>query len=222
MVTKDLETKVAELEVRSRILDDIIGIINLQSKFNYYLELNYNDKIVDELFAQKDPDVKCEVGDSGVYIGIESIRRFWKARQVLQPVKFGYMACVMNTTPIVQVSKDGKTGKGIWWGWGPQTVFSQGPVVHEEPTRRAVWYSGKYENEFVKEDGKWKFHSLHALVYMMTPFEEGYLKAPEIYKFAPPASACKPDKLGCHNPYNPNGKVPFLPLASGKLGLTLD
>jgi hypothetical protein len=45
------------------------------------------------------------------------------------------------TSPVIQVAKDGKTAKAIW--------FSPGVEGNQ-------WAYGKYAIDFVKEDGQWK------------------------------------------------------------------
>ena len=50
---KKLEAKNEALEARARRSEDILAIMNLQSRYNYYLELNMNDRVADELFFRR-------------------------------------------------------------------------------------------------------------------------------------------------------------------------
>ena len=77
MTNKEMEAKLKKLEAKNEALEaragrsvDILAIMNLQSRYNYYFELNMNDRVADELFFQKDPLVKCEICDGRVYEGI--------------------------------------------------------------------------------------------------------------------------------------------------------
>ncbi|WP_322041020.1 nuclear transport factor 2 family protein [Burkholderia diffusa] len=223
METEKLATVVADLERKAGLLDDIISIINLQAKFNYCLELNNTDRIVNELFAQHDPHVRCEIADTGVYEGIESIRRFWKARHNIQSIR-GYLGTIMLETPHVQISEDGTRARGIWHAFGPNSVPANQQKVKQATGERvkltATWYMGKYQNEYVKEDGVWRIQSLHALKYMQSPYDQSWVEAPDVYRFSPPASECVPDKPGTgHSPYDPAAQNTILPSAHEPRGL---
>lgn len=223
MPTADLLSQLTELERKAALLEDIVAIINLQATFNYCLEFNNTDRIVDELFAQNDPQVRCEIADSGVYEGIESIRRFWKARHAIQSIR-GYLGTVMLETPHVQISKDGTRARGIWHAFGPQSVPVQGTPLKKPTGERAklqaTWYLGKYQNEYVKENGEWKIQSLHALKYVQCPFDTSWVDAPDVYRFAPPESECRPDKPSTgYTPYDPSAQNTILPCAPEPRGL---
>lgn len=217
-----LEAQISELERKATILEDIVEIINLQSKFNFYLEYNDTDKIVNELFVQDDPEVSCQIGDSGIYVGIESIESFWNARHRIQSIR-GYLGTVMLETPHVQVSKDGKNARGIWHGFGPHSVPVTEPLIQvggERANLEATWYMGKYQNEYVKENGKWKIKTMCALKYFQCPFDKSWVDDPDVYSFAPSTSECCPDKPGTYTPYDPKGTVSILPAAPEERGLT--
>jgi hypothetical protein len=190
MVTKELESRMSELESKIRRSKAFIEILNLQGRLSYYLNSNDTDKIAD-LFSQKDPEVKCEIGDSGVYKGIESIKRFWKARHDLQAIR-GYMWVLTLKTPYVQVSKDGNVAKGMWHAFGPMSIFAA-PFPCDVEKLTALWLMGKFNNEYVKEDGKWKIRSLYLKVFFVTPYEEGWVKQPVAYSFSVSPEVAKPD-----------------------------
>ena len=40
--------------------------------------------------------------------------------------------------------------------------------------------SGVYENEYIKENGKWKIKKLHYSRIFMSPYEDGWVKTPVI------------------------------------------
>jgi len=223
MDTDNLTTLVADLERKAGLLDDIIAIINLQAKFNYCLEFNNTDRIVNELFAQEDPNVTCEIADTGIYQGIESIRRFWNARKNIQSIR-GYLGTVMLETPHVQISKDGTQARGVWHAFGPQSVPVDNEKIKKPSGERAkltaTWYMGKYQNEYTKENGEWRIKSLHALKYMQCPFDKSWVEAPDVYRFAPPESECRPDQPGSgYTPYDPTTQNTILPSAPEPRGL---
>ena len=72
---------IEELERRISRLEDMHQINNVQSRYEHFLSMGNFFKIVD-LFAQKDPNVSVEIADSGVYTGIEGIKRLYIALNV--------------------------------------------------------------------------------------------------------------------------------------------
>ena len=65
----------------------------------------------------------------------------------------------------------GKTAKGRWNTW-----LAEAMIVGGVP--RQQWVQGYYENEYVKENGKWLFKKLHWNVTFFTSFEAGWLRIP--------------------------------------------
>ena len=213
MATKSLEARLDELEATARNTEAALEIIKLQARYTYYMDLNYTDRIVDELFAQKDPQVKCEICDTGIYEGIESVRRLFRALHDQQAIR-GYLGIIMLETPFVQVSKDGKTARGMWHGFGPNSAnatYFPADKNHQD-TLTALWFMGKYDNEYVKEGGKWKIRSLRLVCYFQAPYEEGWLKVPDARRWAPNPEICKPDRPSTvFKPYHPHAVNKLLP-----------
>lgn len=209
MGNNGLEKKIYELEARITRSKAFIEIMNLQSRFNYYLDSNQNDSITSELFAQKDPQVSCELCDSGVYIGLDKIKEFWKARQDIQSER-GYMGTVMLKTPHVRVSEDGKTATGMWHAFGANSLYAM-PYPCDREKLTAIWFMGKYYNKYVLEDGKWKILSMRLIYHFHTPFEEGWIRQSDAYRLAPPPSVCRPTEPGFMSyMYHPHGDNEFL------------
>lgn len=224
MENKNLEALAGQLEHKAQVLEDTVAIINLQAKFNYYLELNHTDRIV-ELFAKEDPDVSCEIGDSGRYVGIESIGRYWNARHKIQSMR-GYMGTVMLETPNVTICRNGKEAKGIWHGFGPQSVPVTEPVrrpTGERADLEQTWYMGKYENEYVKEHGEWKIRTMKSLKYFQCAYDKSWVEEPDIYSFKVPDEGCGPDEPGTpYTPYDPDGAVMIWPEVPEQHGMEYD
>ncbi|WP_233808849.1 nuclear transport factor 2 family protein [Paraburkholderia sp. HP33-1] len=209
MGNSELEVRIDQLEARIRQSSAFIEIMNLQARFNYYLEANQTDRIVDELFAQKDPLVRCEISDSGVYEGIDQIRAFWSARHEIQAER-GYFGTIMLRTPHVRVNQDGNTAKGMWHAFGANSLFAT-PYPCDQEKLTAIWFMGKYSNEYVKEDGRWKIRSLRLIHYFYSPYEEGWIKQSDAYRIAPPPSVCRPNEPSALSyMYHPHGDNDFL------------
>ncbi len=191
-----------EMEARIRRLEDIHEIANVQGRYNHFLLMNKLNELVD-LFAKKDPHVTVEVADSGVYQGIEGVKRlFLKGMHAKHAVRGG-LGLHMVSTPVIEVRRDGKTAKGMWYTFGAN-------ARRDENGLHALWMSGKYDNEFVKEDGKWRFRSLHWHVFFRSPFEEGWVKRPIVGSGT--QAEGQPDRPSSYYmPYHPDGFNTFLP-----------
>ena len=73
---------VQQLAERVQRLEDTLAIQKLQAKYVNYLFLQRYDKIFDELYAQKNPDVSVEFSDSGIYRGHDGVRALYHAFDV--------------------------------------------------------------------------------------------------------------------------------------------
>jgi len=195
-----------ELQARMTRLEDIKQIEKLQHIYGYYRDYGDWQKIVD-LFTDKDASV--ETADNGVYKGKEGVKRFYidllgeGGRKAPRP---GLLHMMFQLQGVVTVAPDGKTAKGRWYGMGMEAL----PTVSlHEGELRQTWIHGVYENEYVKEDGKWKIKKLHFNLTFRTPYEEGWLKVPVIGQHGPDA-LIKPDAPPtAYYPYPSGYQVPF-------------
>ena len=64
---------------------------------------------------------------------------------------------------------------GRWNFLGPFT-FRKG--------NRQIWLAAFYEDDFVKDDGVWKFQHFRALVRMTAPYEEGWASQAKVDVFS--------------------------------------
>jgi hypothetical protein len=167
---------IEELQARIQRLDDIKQIEQLQKIYGYYADYGEWQKIVD-LFAAADPSV--EEADRGVYRGKEGIQRYFVdlLGDEGKPRRVGLLSIVFQLQGVVTVDKDGKTAQGRWYGMGmeakPITSINEGEL-------RQTWINGVYENEYIKENDKWKIQKLHFFLTFRTPYEDGWLKVPVV------------------------------------------
>jgi hypothetical protein len=198
---------------------DMQEIQMLQARYIYYLENGKIAEVWDDLFAHDEPDVRMEIMDAGAYIGPEHVKRAYytmagRVDMDGNPVQSAgprmantnipnAMLFLMITiaTPIVVVAKDGKTAHGQWHLFGPHTnrVFDPHVMAKRDV---AFWIAGKYENEFVKVNGVWKFKKLRAICWIRSPYDEGWLKNPDCRRT--PSPYWPPDEPGRINSYNPD------------------
>jgi hypothetical protein len=194
MKLEELEQRLKKLEESVRTLQDIEEIKKLQRIYGYYLEHWQWEEIID-LFSENTESV--EVGDLGVFLGKEGVEKCFRRENV--PPEFLHV--MMQLSGVVDVDPGGKTAKGRWYGFGLEALPLADVV-------RPVLSSGIYENEYVKEAGKWRFKKLHWFRIFLSPFEEGWVKTPvlDIRQHRPkadrPPTANKPYPSGYVFPYH--------------------
>ena len=149
MSASDLEQRIAQLE-------DIEAIKKL--KANYCLHVDHgNEEGWVSLFTE---DAVWDSDKFGRYQGREAIRGLF--RQIPEMLHFA-IHYVMN--PIIEV--DGNRATGIWYLLEPCT-FAKG--------KQAAWGAARYDEEYVKVGGQWKFKRLKLGSWFWTAFEEGWAK----------------------------------------------
>jgi hypothetical protein len=156
-----------ELEKRLRTLEDIKEIENLQRKYGYYLEHWMAEEIID-LFADS-PDAALEFPD-GKYLGKKGVKRYFEdMEQRLGSPEFLHQ--LMQLCPVISIDPNGKTAHGRWYSFGGLALPLGGGVSQ-------YFLSGTYENEYIKEGGKWKILRLRWYNNFEATPEKGWV-APE-------------------------------------------
>jgi hypothetical protein len=176
MNTQELEAMVRTqqeqinaLQEQVRTLRDIDEIKKLQRAYGYYLENWMTDEVAD-LFSDS-PDTIVLV-HAGEFRGKEGVRRFFRSRgenRGRRPAEFFHQ--VMQLSPVIDVAPDGKRAWGRWYGFGANATPVQDGVFQG-------WMNGVYENEYIKENGKWKILKLGWYMYFFAPYFKGWV-APE-------------------------------------------
>ncbi len=153
-------------------LRDIREIENLQGRYMYYIQSHHYEEILD-MFARHDPEVSAEVSESGVYVGRAKVAALFL--QLFKPffTQPGSLPVHMITSPVIEVEPNGQVAYGMWQTLGCNTFPTKdGPV--------ATWQQGKYDNIFIKEEGRWCFKQFRWLCNFRTPFDRGWVKTPVI------------------------------------------
>jgi hypothetical protein len=143
---------------------DYHEIENLQSAYGYYLDKNlWND--LANLFAE---DGSMELAQRGVYAGRERVRGF--LTNVFGPKEGpveGRLGNHLQLQPVIHVSADGQTAHiraRLWQQMGSAERASMG--------------GGIYENEAIKEGGRWKFKMSHVFNTFTANYTGGWAKSP--------------------------------------------
>jgi len=213
MISEELESKlksltetVKKLAARQTVVEDIEAINKLQSAYAYYLE-HWQEEEILGLWSHS-PDVTLEMNDGGQYKGWEGVKNTFRfsdhytAHTEKKKAPPEYLHIMMPNAGIVHLVPDGKTAKGRWHGFFIGALPRGGKL-------RALIGCGIWENEFVKEDGIWKFRKLFWNDIFSSPLDEGWVKTPWIPN--PPAKhqymADVPPSPGYHfSPY-PSGNI---------------
>jgi len=207
MDLKELEAQVKTLVDKIETLEEIDKIKELQRIYGYYLDgLMYDDVI--DLFS--DNTESLEISSIGIFLGKEGVRKFFtnmKMNSLRKPEHARGLSLHMMLQPVVHLDPGGKTARGRWQCFMCLNLGTTG-----EPN--AAWGHGQFENEYVKEDGKWKFKKLRVFIAFQSPYEDGWLKTPFIGRTVPgqarPSIADKPFTEGnAHLGYQSGWVIPF-------------
>lgn len=161
-----------ELEREITRLEDIQEIENLQQIYGYYMDTHHRQEVVD-LFSDETESIEIE--SVGLFLGKEGVKRFFLDNDLIPKgetqVPPWVQIRIMMAQDVIDIDPSGKTAKGRWNTW-----LAEAMVVGGIP--RQQWVHGYYENEYVKENGRWKFKKLHWNVTFFTSFEAGWLRIP--------------------------------------------
>ncbi len=146
-----------DIERRLKALEDVEEIKRLKARYCSYCDDNYDADAIAALFTE---DAVWDGGIRGRADGREEIRSFFVRASQRLP-----FAIHMVMNPAIEV--DGDTAKGSWYLFQACT-YAEGD--------QAVWGSGRYDEEYVRVDGKWMFQNLKLTSFFWTPFDQGWAK----------------------------------------------
>jgi hypothetical protein len=168
-VTK-LSQQLETAQTRITHLEDVNAIEKLTRAYGYFIDKGLWSQVAD-LFAE---DSTVEIGGEGIYKGKKGAERQFSmnfGKSIGRgPGKDGLKVGTLFNHPqfqgIVDVDPDGKTAKGRWRTLA-QVAWSG---------KLAMWNEGVYENEYIKEDGVWKFKKMKFWSTYFTDFDKGWAK----------------------------------------------
>jgi SnoaL-like protein len=144
-----------DLEKRITVLEDIEAIKQLKARYCAVCDDDHNPDKITTLFAE---DGIWEGGDFGKAAGHAAIRKLFEGFQKM--IGFSQHN-VMN--PIIEV--DGNRARGVWYLLGPFTFRKD---------NGARWIACKYEDDYVKVNGEWKYQHLRAIIRVQAEYEKGW------------------------------------------------
>ena len=146
-----------DIERRLAALEGVEEIKRLKARYCAYCDDNYDVDNIVSLFVE---DAVWESATFGRFEGRDGIRKFFVDAPEMLP-----FAVHMVMNPIIEVNGD--TATGIWYLFQACTFGESG---------RAVWGSARYDEEYVKDNGVWRFKHLVLTSHFWTPFDEGWAK----------------------------------------------
>jgi SnoaL-like domain len=174
-MAKTLEQLEADIEsLKAQVAEgayarDYLEIWKLQSLYSHLYHIGRRSQIP-ALFAQHTPGVSLEMEDSGVYEGIESINRLWNGL-FGDKLEAGQLAIHMTVNPVIEIAPDRTRAKGLWHSFGYCSLPIEGAL-------KQFLSLGKYDMEYVKEDGQWKILKFGYRQTFMCPYERGWQEEP--------------------------------------------
>ena len=210
----DVAQELAELRHELGLLKDVAAIRTLQHSYGYFMEKGLYQEIVD-LFAE---DAEMTFF-GGVYRGKKSIERVYLGRirtnftkGVNGPIP-GLLCDVLQMQDVIHVADDRQTAKGRFRALlmgGTHVAVPEAPKLPYQQW----WEAGVYENDYVREDGVWKFKRLGYHLTWMAEFHKGWADSPDMSVYGPgktwPENPLGPDEL-LENPYRPWPETWLLP-----------
>ncbi len=136
-----------ELERRITRLEDIEAIKQLKIRYSHICDDMHNPDRIASVFVE---DGIWESPDFGIAVGHAEIRELFRKFQRM----FDFSQHNM-TNPLITV--DGDRATGVWYIMGPWNFTDTG---------NKQWFALRYDDEYVKVDGEWKYKHLKVVMRM--------------------------------------------------------
>jgi len=137
----------SELERRLTRLEDIEAIKQLKVRYSHICDDMHNPDNIASVFVE---DGIWESADFGTAVGHAEIRAQFENFKSM----FSFSQHNM-TNPLIEIN--GNHATGVWYIMGPWN-FTQ--------TGAKQWFALRYDDEYVKADGQWKYKHLRVALRM--------------------------------------------------------
>jgi hypothetical protein len=152
------------LEERITILEDIEEIKKIKAKYCYYQDQKRSQEFMDLFTEDSELDYRPLLQEK--MVGKAAFAPLFAKENM---VKWERMACHHLANAIVEVN--GNRASGVWYMWGVATLIGPKKDI-------AIVEQLTYEDEFVKENGKWKISKIRGTTAFISPYEDGWIKTP--------------------------------------------
>lgn len=157
-----MKSKIEEMEKEISALEAKEEITVLNSLYGFYCDEGVCGNM-DAWVQLMDRWVDDAVGKwtgLGTFEGKEAIHAFYRDTPV------GIFSVHMKHSGIIEVEGDKATA----------TWYLTSPYINLE--HNTCWVAGKYEEEYIKVDGVWKWSYVFGDLMYFTPFDQGWAKKP--------------------------------------------
>lgn len=165
-------------------------IQKLQAKYAHYLFTQRFDRIVEECFAKRLPEVSVEFSDSGVYRGLESIRALYAAFTATKGIP-GFFILHMAVNPYIEIAADGQSARSHWLSPGAAGSATS-----------ATWIWGPYYVDYVKEDGLWRIAHSNLAPLFRNRYEVSWAQAADHGSVRGPLAVQPNEPTTLYRPYS--------------------
>jgi hypothetical protein len=155
----------AELQRRLTIIEDVEAIKRLKAEYCDICDDKHDQDRIVTIFAA---DGIWEGKGVGRAEGHAELRKLFKSFE--ERISFSQHN-VFNP----RITVNGNQAHGIWYFLGPFTFRKE---------NKALWLAARYEDDYVKIDGVWKFQHLRAIGRMAAPYETGWAAPAKVRPFA--------------------------------------
>jgi ketosteroid isomerase-like protein len=149
------------LEERVRLIEDREEIMRLRVKYTIFNDGGWNGMPthhdIDGLMDMFAPDAVWDGSPS------MPLAEGWHAIRQLM-IDFQATPFVMHNVMNPLIDIDGDTARGDW-----HAII---PIGAGEG--QALWVLGKYEDEYVRLDGRWKFKTVRFVTIVQAPYDQGW------------------------------------------------
>ena len=189
-------------------LDAYQEIQNTMGRFIAAINFRQIEKI-SSFFALEHDDVSFEYADEGVFEGKDAVLA-GISYLIGREIKPGEMIDLQLTTPIIEVAKDVKTARALWWSPGAASVLQE----NQDP--QAQWMWGDFAVDFIFEDNTWKIWHLHYFTLIHCDYHKGWVDDTTLINRLNTPMHPKAKPSTWHHPYHPTAVrygIPAAPFA---------
>jgi SnoaL-like domain len=155
----------SDLEARIQRLEDVQAIQDLKMDYAKLCDEGYDADGIVALFASEE-DVEWVSDVFGTHEGRDGIHQWFD--NVDEEIRW---ALHFMVNPVIEVADDGRTATGRFYLLELATMSSP-----DGGDPDPVILTGKYADDFVKEDGRWRFKRIEINFEQVSNLDQGWVK----------------------------------------------
>ncbi len=180
----ELERRLADAELAATRAQARGDVENVFSRYMHYQNAFEDERIIEQLWVRRGTDgVRSQYNNDGVYTDWDTVMAYHRGR----PHPVGKLILHYTTTPVVEVSADGTTAKGLWLMAGVESGLTDPGEAENIPpfffTPREVdgqkiwahWVWCKYGIDFLQQDRQWRIWKFRCYEVARAPYDEDWI-----------------------------------------------